>query len=109
MAWYKAQARSLLSGRVDFFAGRHAIRVGKVRISSARTRWGSCSARGTLSFTWRLVMAPPEVIDYVVVHEMCHLKEMNHSGAFWARVEAILPDYKARRKWLKDHGAGLRL
>lgn len=108
-AWYKKQARSVLAERVNFFARRYVFDVEKVRISSARTRWGSCSAKKTLSFTWRLVMAPPEVVDYVVVHELCHLRELNHSPAFWAQVEAILPDYKARRKWLKQHGAKLHL
>lgn len=108
-AWYKKQARAVLSERVEYFAKLHGFRVGKIRISSARTRWGSCSSKETLSFTWRLVMAPLEVIDYVVVHELCHLNEMNHSRTFWARVEAILPDYKARRKWLKDNGAKLHL
>ena len=107
--WYREQARTVLTERVEFFARKYGFKIGKIRISSARTRWGSCSSRDTLSFTWRLVMAPPDVIDYVVVHELCHLKEMNHSKAFWARVEAILPDYKAHRKWLKDNGSKLQL
>jgi predicted metal-dependent hydrolase len=108
-AWYKKQARAVLTGRVEFFAHRHGYNVQRIRISSARTRWGSCSTKGTLSFTWRLVMAPPEVIDYVVVHELCHLKELNHSKAFWAQVEAILPGYKSQRKWLKQNGGELHL
>lgn len=108
-AWYKKQARSVLTGRVEFFARKYGFNAGKIRISSARTRWGSCSARSTLSFTWRLVMAPPQVIDYVVVHELCHLRELNHSPSFWAQVEAILPDYKSHRKWLKHHGVKLQL
>ena len=95
--------------RVAFFARSQDVKPGKLCISSARTRWGSCSAKGTLSFTWRLVMAPLDIIDYVVVHELCHLKEMNHSRAFWERVETILPDYKRRRKWLKENGGALRL
>lgn len=107
--WYKKKARSVVTERVEFFAREHGFNVKKIRISSARTRWGSCSTKGTLSFTWRMVMAPLKVIDYVVVHELCHLKELNHSKAFWAQVEAILPDYKVRRKWLKDNGAVLRL
>lgn len=108
-AWYKKQARTVLTERVNFFARKFGFEVEKVRISSARTRWGSCSARKTLSFTWRLVMAPPEVVDYVVVHELCHLRELNHSPSFWSQVEAILPDYKSRRKWLKQNGGKLRL
>ena len=107
--WYKKQARTVLTERVEFFARECGFNVKKIRISSARTRWGSCSTKGTLSFTWRLVMAPLEVIDYVVVHELCHLKELNHSKVFWSQVGVILPDYKLRRKWLKDNGAVLRL
>ena len=108
-AWYKQQARAVLVERVHFFARKYAFEMEKVRISSARTRWGSCSAKKTLSFTWRLVMAPPEVVDYVVVHELCHLRELNHFPSFWAQVEAILPDYKSCQKWLKDNGGKLRL
>lgn len=108
-AWYKKRARAVLTERVEFFAYEHGFKVEKIRLSSARTRWGSCSTKGTLNFTWRLVMAPLEVIDYVVVHELCHLKELNHSKAFWAQVQTILPDYKVRRKWLKDNGAKLQL
>lgn len=108
-AWYKKQARAVLSERVKFFSRVHGFKAGKMRISSARTRWGSYSSKGTLSFTWRLVMAPPEVIDYVVVHELCHSKALNHSKEFWAQVEKILPDYKNRRKWLKKNGGRLRL
>jgi predicted metal-dependent hydrolase len=107
--WYKKQARAVLTKRVEFFAHEHGFKVKKLRVSSARMRWGSCSTKGTLSFTWRLVMAPLEVIDYVVVHELCHLKELNHSKAFWSQVEAILPDYKRRRAWLKKNGNPLRL
>jgi len=108
-AWYNKQARRVLSERVKHFARKYEYKVGKIRISSARTRWGSCSSKQTLSFTWRLVMAPLDVIDYVVVHELCHLEVRNHSKDFWAQVEAVLPDYKARRKWLKDNGVKLRL
>jgi hypothetical protein len=107
--WYREQARSVLTERTAYFARNHGFKPGKLRISSAKMRWGSCSARGTLSFTWRLVMAPLEVVDYVVVHELCHLKELNHSRAFWMRVETILPDYKQKRKWLKDNGKSLVL
>ena len=108
-AWYKKQARAVLTERVEFFAHEHGFTVKKIRISSARTRWGSCSTKGTLSFTWRLVMAPLEVIDYVVVHELCHLQELNHSQSFWARVEAILPGYRPCRQWLKHNGVKLQL
>ncbi len=109
VAWYRAQARKIITERVEYFARSHHFEPLKVRISSARTRWGSCSRKGTLSFSWRLVMAPPEVVDYVVVHELAHLREMNHSRAFWELVGAILPDYKQRRAWLKKNGFSLQL
>ena len=108
-AWYKKQARAVLTERAEFFARKHQFSLGKIRITSARTRWGSCSAKKTLSFTWRLVMASPDVLDYVVVHELCHLRELNHSSSFWAQVESILPEYKSQLKWLKQNGAKLRL
>ncbi|MFZ5922567.1 MAG: M48 family metallopeptidase [Chloroflexota bacterium] len=106
-AWYRRQARKVFTERVRHFAAGHGFEYGKLRISSARTRWGSCSSQGTLSFTWRLVLAPPEVVDYVVVHELVHLRVKNHSPDFWRAVEAILPDYKSRRKWLKANGESL--
>ena len=81
------------------------VTYGTVRLSSARTRWGSCSARGNLNFHWKLILMPPEVLDYVVVHELAHRREMNHSPRFWAIVEKVLPDYKERRRWLKENGA----
>ena len=102
--WYRQQALEILTDRVQHFASQHGFRATQVRISSARTRWGSCSARGTLSFTWRLVMAPLPVIDYVVVHELVHLKVRNHSKQFWDQVNQLMPDFKNRRSWLKEHG-----
>lgn len=109
VAWYRTQARRVIEERVLYFARLHGFKVGKIRISSAQTRWGSCSRKGVLSFTWRLVMAPIEVIDYVVVHELSHLRYMNHSPEFWSLVEQILPDYKRRRAWLKKNGGALFL
>ncbi len=102
--WYQGQARQVFMDRVEFYAGEYGFDYTKLRLSSARTRWGSCSSKGTLSLTWRLVMAPLKIVDYVVVHELSHLREHNHSSKFWAQVGAILPDYKTRRKWLKENG-----
>mgnify|MGYP002713120298 CR=1 FL=1 len=102
--WYKKEARAIFNERVAYFAKMYGFDVKKVKLSSARTRWGSCSSKGYVNLTWRLVMAPLEIIDYVVVHELCHLREANHSSAFWAQVAALMPDYKARRKWLKENG-----
>ncbi|MBN2385624.1 MAG: M48 family metallopeptidase [Anaerolineales bacterium] len=107
--WYRARAAEVISGRVAALAQETGFRVQKVRISSARTRWGSCSPLGTLSFTWRLVMAPLEIIDYVILHELVHLEIRNHSGAFWARVGELLPDYRTRRAWLRKNGRFLNL
>ncbi len=81
----------------------------KVRLSKARTRWGSCSSHGNIAFNWRLAMAPLEIVDYIIVHELVHLKHPNHSRAFWAEVARILPDYKARKQWLKQYGSWLTL
>jgi hypothetical protein len=107
--WYREQARAVITERVKLYAARHGFTYRKIRITSARTRWGSCSSMGNLNFTWRLVMAPPEVIDYVVVHELAHLRVNNHTKEFWKQVERIMPDYKRRLKWLKENGQKLTL
>ncbi|MCX6036484.1 MAG: SprT family zinc-dependent metalloprotease [Chloroflexi bacterium] len=107
--WYKAQALAVISERVAFHAEKNGFTWRKIRISSARTRWGSCSTNGTLSFTWRLVLAPPEVIDYVVVHELAHTQIKNHSPNFWHRLAEILPEFKRHVSWLKKNGRFLTL
>ncbi|NPV04762.1 MAG: M48 family metallopeptidase [Syntrophaceae bacterium] len=101
--WYRARAREVLEERVGELSRRMGLAVRGVRITDAKERWGSCSASGTLNFSWRLVMAPPGIIDYVVVHELAHLAEMNHSRRFWACVARILPDHRERRRWLREH------
>jgi hypothetical protein len=108
-AWYRAQAAGWIGARLGQLASLHGFRYQRVRISSARTRWGSCSPRGVLSFTWRLVLAPPDVIDYVIVHELAHLEINNHSAQFWARVKSLMPDYAQQRKWLKENAKALSL
>lgn len=107
--WYKQQALTVFTERVDALAKQFGFRYEKIRISSARTRWGSCSSKGTLSFTWRLVMAPPAVVDYVIVHELVHTKIRNHSKTFWARVGELMPAYKVNIRWLKQNGKTLTL
>jgi len=102
--WYRLRARELLTARVLHFAGTMGIAAPRLRITGAVRRWGSCSATGTVCFAWRLIMAPADVIDYVVVHELCHLRAMNHSPDFWAAVASVMPDYTERRKWLRDNG-----
>ncbi len=107
--WYRAQAARVLGARLAQRAKQLGYPYRRLRISAARTRWGSCSSSGTISLTWRLVMAPPEVADYVIVHELVHTRHPNHSPAFWAQVAAHLPDYRQRAQWLKSQGAKLAL
>ena len=106
---YRMAARKYIKERVDYYLPFTGGSVSSVCIRNQKTRWGSCSSNHTLSFNWRLMLAPPAILDYVVVHELCHLTHMNHSKDFWAAVERILPDYKERRKWLKEHGNELFL
>ncbi len=107
--WYKERAFEIISERVQFYSRKYGFTPGQVKISSAKTRWGSCSSKGTLNFTWRLVMAPLEVIDYVVVHELAHLRVKDHSSKFWKAVGDIYPEYKKQRKWLRENGERLNL
>ncbi len=101
------QAKTVLPPKLSFYARQLSVTYGRVTIRNQRTRWGSCSSQKNLNFNCLLMLAPDDVVDYVVVHELCHLIEMNHSKAFWNLVESILPDYRIPKKWLKDHGAEL--
>ncbi len=101
------RALKYIPGRVAFFAEKVGVSYGRITIRNQKTRWGSCSSKGNLNFNCLLMLAPPEVLDYVVVHELCHRKEMNHSKAFWAEVEKVLPDYRTHVKWLKEEGSGI--
>lgn len=105
--WYRRAAQQYFCERVEYFATKHDFQYSKIRLSSAKKRWGSCSSSGTISLSWRLIMAPPEVIDYVIVHELAHLRHLDHSKNFWKLVESILPEYKVARQWLKKEGHGL--
>ncbi len=107
--WYKERALEIISERVNQCARQYNFNPKQVKITSAKTRWGSCSPNGTLNFTWRLVMAPLDVIDYVVAHELAHLCVKNHSHKFWQAVETIYPEHKKQRKWLREHGEKLNL
>ncbi len=95
--------------RLQYYVPRVGKAPGRITIREQKTRWGSCSGKGNLNFNWKLIMAPPPVLDYVVIHELCHLWEFNHSPRFWALVEKQMPDYRAWRKWLKDHAEDLYL
>ena len=98
------RAMQVIPARVAHFAPVVGVTYGRITIRNQRTRWGSCSSRGNLNFNCLLMLVPPKVLDYVVVHELCHRKEMNHSPRFWAEVERIIPDYKTYEKWLKTDG-----
>ena len=101
------QAKQVLPERTSFFARLLGVTYGRITIRNQKTRWGSCSAKGNLNFNCLLMLTPPEIQDYVVVHELCHRLEMNHSPRFWNHVASILPDYKERRAWLKKYGSGI--
>lgn len=108
-AWYRQQARLILTERTNQLANRLGLKFSRLRLSSAQTRWGSCSSRGTISLVWRLVMAPLPVIDYVILHELTHLRIPNHSKAFWEQIATEEPDYRSHINWLKAHSHKMKL
>ena len=101
LQWYKKQALADFKRRIVLLAAKLGVEIPPLLLSSARSRWGSCNSRGEVRLNWRLLQAPPHIINYVVAHELAHLKEMNHSAKFWATVERIYPDYKTAEKELK--------
>jgi len=101
---WRRVAREKINERCHYFSELTGYRPVAVKISNARKRWGSCGAKGMINFSWRLAMAPPPVIDYVVVHELVHLIERNHSSHFWRRVAEIIPDHRLHRRWLRENG-----
>ena len=101
------KAMEIFPKRVEYYARLMGISYGRITIREQKTRWGSCSGKGNLNFNWKLTLMPPEILDYVVVHELAHRKEMNHSRDFWKIVEQVLPDYQKRRKRLKELSAEL--
>lgn len=107
--WYRKQASLVIKELVVNRAQENGFEYTRIGITSARTRWGSCGPKGSLNFTWRLIMAPREVIDYVVVHELVHLQVRNHSKAFWGEVSNLMPEYLDRRAWLRENGHQLTL
>jgi predicted metal-dependent hydrolase len=106
-AYLKTRARDRLAAASDHYAAMLGRKYTRLTLRDTRSRWGSCSASGALNYSWRLIMAPPEVLRYVAAHEVAHLQEMNHSPAFWAVVEDLMPEYPALRHWLRENGAGL--
>ena len=106
---YRKDARKRFEERVAYYHRLTGGRYTSITVRDQKTRWGSCSSRGTLSFNYRLIFAPPAVLDYVVVHELCHLTHMDHSKDFWNMVGSVMPDYKVHKKWLREHGHELTL
>ncbi len=101
--WYRQQAESLIKKRADELCPRLGVTYGRLSVRGAKTRWGSCSRKGNLNFNWKLMMVPEPVIDYVIIHELAHLKEMNHSKRFWKLVAEHCPQWRQHRQWLNDH------
>lgn len=99
------QAKQVIPSRVAYYAEKMGVGYSRIAIRHQHTRWGSCTSRGNLNFNCLLLCAPPEVLDYVVVHELCHRKHLNHSKEFWAAVAEVLPDYASSKKWLKEQGS----
>lgn len=106
-SYYMESARKIFKRKTAFYAGKMGVTYGRITIREQKTRWGSCTSEGNLNFNWRLIFAPENVLDYVVVHELAHRKEMNHSPAFYAVVASVMPEYKTYEKWLKDNGRTL--
>jgi len=109
VSWLKAEARKDLEAAASLHANRLGARIAAISVRDTKSRWGSCAANGRLSFSWRLILAPPEILDYVAAHEVAHLKEMNHSQRFWKLCQELAPQTPKARLWLKDHGASLHL
>jgi predicted metal-dependent hydrolase len=101
--WYMAEAAKEIHSRCMWFSMMTGYSPASVRITDARQRWGSCTSKGGLNFSWRLIQAPLEIVDYVIVHELVHLRQPDHSRKFWTKVEALMPDYERRRKWLREN------
>lgn len=104
---YVETARDIFTRKAAYYASIMRVTYGRISIREQKTRWGSCSSKGNLNFNWRLIFAPEDVLDYIVVHELAHRKEMNHSPAFYAVVASVLPDYKTAQRWLREHGESL--
>jgi predicted metal-dependent hydrolase len=107
--WYKTQAVNIYKERTELYCKILDVKPNRITIKEQKTRWGSCSSRGNLNFNWRVIMAPIEVIDYLVVHELCHLVHMNHSKDFWNLVKSVLPTYETYKEWLKLNGNKLKI
>ena len=109
MKWYHERALVKLKERIDFYSPKVGKAPTNVKVKEFKTKWGNCTDNGTIELNWRIIFAPMSIIDYVVVHELCHLVAMNHSKEFWSKLSAILVDYKERSEWLKNYGPTLQI
>jgi predicted metal-dependent hydrolase len=107
--WFMQEAQKEIHARCMWFSMKTGHVPASIRITDARQRWGSCTHKGGLNFSWRLIQAPPEIVDYVVVHELVHISQLDHSRKFWAKVKEIMPDYERRREWLRENERLLRI
>ncbi|MDO6354612.1 SprT family zinc-dependent metalloprotease [Caloramator sp. CAR-1] len=101
--WYKEQAKKIFKIRLDYYSRKYGFEYKRMAVKEQRTRWGSCSTKGNINLNWRLLFAPIDVIDHVIIHELCHLKHHNHSKSFWNEIKSIDPDYESKKKWLKEN------
>lgn len=108
-AFYKAKGQKRIRERVEHYSNRMGVEPAGIRIRELKNRWASCTPEGRLNFHWKCMMAPATVLDYIVVHELAHLKYLNHTRAFWNLVDRVLPDYRERKEWLRQNGAGMDL
>lgn len=107
--FYRMEAEKLLKKRTYYYSNIIGVSFNRITVKDQKTIWGSCSSRKNINYSYRLIMAPIDIIDYVVVHELCHLIHMDHSKAYWDKVESILPDYRDRKQWLKHYGNTLKV
>lgn len=107
--WYKKQARDIFEQRLLIYSSKYELKFNEFRLTSAKTRWGSCTSTNNIRLNWKLLMAPLEVLDYVVIHELCHTVHHNHSKNFWNSVSDIEPNYKDRKAWLRKNGHNLKI
>jgi hypothetical protein len=107
LGWYLRQAEEKIQGRIHYYSGQLGRRPEFIEIKSQKKRWGSCSSAGVIRFNWKIITAPLSILDYVIVHELCHLLYPHHSPHFWQKVQSILPDYKRRRKLLKQYSSAM--
>jgi len=108
-AWYRAMAKEQINTRIMHYQTKTGVAPNSIMIKDQKKRWGSCSTSGNVYFNWRVIMAPADVVDYVVVHELCHLVHHNHSADFWKLVSTVMPDYQVRKEWLIKNGAKMSL